>query len=1113
MAGQKPEFHKADFKWKEDPPSPIPSDSVTSAKTAAPIDIDNTVSKKQESKKQEPKKQESKKQEPKKQEQKKQEQKKQEPKKQEPESPDGAGSESVVCDPEVPPVPEPECDVPGGAPGVGPGGQSGGSNNDQKREKMKEETELNVQIFFSSISYYNFVKEKGVQAVKSSNPYRVTEPTLHFEESWPSKSYLYEKKCNELIFIDISNEDMELFTSKCTDDAPLMKYVGFAIQRLQTILYRQTLTGCSGNVHCQIISVNPCQKNMAALSALLGRILKDTELYSKFITKVLKQEEFKSAFDWIRAYGWSFFVDYNAAFDPYSARVESDKGHVVRARDMERVLGGQEGMFGGWISKPRRDIWLLNAQDTKKWNDTEQKWEDSKDRYVIDDQWYVVYEGKEYKYEELQEEWRKIVHPNKEELERNVENARAELNRVRTENDAEAERIRQANKERNDALTQAIVEQEIGNLRNNPNFEEKSDEELQVILARKGMVPYTDTKLDPKVADTASLPTDDAHLEKTWFIDGKYVTYDDVKKMVVARHDRFDEARENLQKAKDALEIYNIQDTMFYINAALCVVQAACLAAPVLAIADIGLNVWLRVEENKIYDITKQKFTTKDNVMFGLTLFMDVLALTPYFFKFFNPRVKIKNPDGSVSHVLKDGKTGTQVTKTVKDGKLTSVEHAKNGKIEKVEHFEDGKLNKVEHFENGKLERTEIIENGKVKETVYADRVSVYQQGNKAMVQHTSNGKVKQIDYYENGQLTKTEFYENGNLVKTEESSFTKNINNINDNINEMLNNSEGRVQIMDMRSPEFINARNSVLSQTNKGHVNVIDMNTPEFVNAKNNALNNIQSHRQVTIQGEIASYPNPNASPLQKMDDVMSMMDNLHGSPATKLQVADEQIAAAIKFSRGDFIGLGNMPLYSNIQDYKYMKLMGGWSQMTKQEKALMINGGINSAIGIYNGYMVIHNGVRLTHNNELIPDKDDKAADLYDEIGSDNFNKELEARERQRHDNNLQEFNDEVLPLNSIDPEKIDEESLENLKRMEAEDMNSFDEPYRREIVKDDIAWDARSKQEDAEKAREQALNDGVISPQEQYYLNVADAAAQGSKVKLQNEMYIQQHLDDD
>ena len=1147
MAGWKQGEQKASFNWNEDAnPQKLSHNSTSAGTSTEPTKHD-------EPKKQEPKKQEPKKQEP----------KKQEPKKQDTGSPNVSAPDA----PAAPDVSAPEVDIPTGAPGVGPGGKSDGNNDKQESETSKEKKDLTVQIIFSSISYYNFVKEQGVQAITSNKPYKVNEPTLHFEESWPPQSYAYEKECDDVIFVDISNEETKLFSSKYKFDDPLMKHVGFAIMQLNDMLLRWTRQGYYGNVHCQLISVNPCQKNMAAMSALLGKILKDTELYSKFITKVLKQEEYKSTFKWIRTYGWSFFVDYNAAFTPYAAHVENDKSHIQRADDMQRVLGNQEGMVS-IFSLPRANIWESKENDTKKWDPEKKMMVPAKKRRVDDDgQYWVVYEGTEYKYEELKEKWRKIVHPNKAELTKDLEDAeKAYQEAIETKKKTE-DRLAISHSLRNDETTQQLIDNEVERLKQNKNFKDKSDKEIQAALAQKGLIPLTDKDFNPK--DESTLP-----LEKGYSYDGRLITWKDEKKIRDELYKNEQEAFINREKAKTALEIWHIQHKMFFINAGLCVVQALCLGAPAFAAADLILNVWLRVEETKLYDLTDQKHSTGDNIMFGVTIFFDILALTPYFIKAFNPKVtmKIKNPDGSAKFVTEN--KGKQMVKHVdQGGNVTKIEYANKGAIEKVEvyeeglinntaYYENGKLNKMEfysegkvykvqHFENGHISKTDFIEEGTVTNTIHADRVSVIQDGNDAIVQYTSNQRITRMDYYKDNVLYKSDIYKEGHYSET---VFVDNnkplINNKSSiNIDSLMAelNGQSHVKVMDL--PEINNKPvilgpdgNPARPTGGSGNSKTLVPDEKTILGPNGETLSEV---RTLHAEGNFLTYPNPDASPLQRLDDVLSQADNINGSPASRMGIHNQEISHVKelkylqswkhRWTLNKFKGDEEL-VYSAPEGLTDVKFQGGWKTQNGGETISAIVGPVNSAYGVYSGFMLFPNVIGLMYND------DEKAQELYKDVGSTEMDKEIEKTNEERenegrsvHANNHQEYNDEVLPLSSIDAAKLDEQSNDMMNQIDENPDNYTDMDYFNALDTGTYAGIARARQDEALQEKNDAMdyyynydhsvdNNGGNSSifdeydysedvNNDYDVNVADSVAQGAKVDLQHTLYLQMHQNDD
>ncbi len=530
------------------------------------------------------------------------------------------------------------------------------SQNSQK-EEMKQNVDINVQIIFSSMSYMKFCTEQGKELVKASEGGKATELYLQAAQTWPEKTYAYNEGVDEVIFIDCGSDRIEQYLKDGINEKALTKYVSYAIMTLKDMLYRMTVQeNKRGNVHCMLLSLHPAQKCMFAMSALLGKVLSYGDIYSAFTVQVCSQPEYRYTFNWISNYGWSLDVIYNAAFNPYEARVETRKSPAQRMDEINSLLGNADTRYGSMTGldfnggKPRRDLWedkgfkwVPDGYDEngklkyRKQEIPRNKWVDDNGQY------WIRYEGRDYKYEELYEEWRKVKHPNDEELEQRIEDAKANQEAAQKRLDKTNDAIMNSVYNSLSDQTQKFIKEETNHIRSIPEYANKSDKEIQAMLAEKGLIPRTNAN-----------DYEDNYL---FYIDGKYVNSDGLDTIRDAAKKNLEDAKEQVKEAEKAKRLKDDSDWLFYLNAAQVILMVPCAVVAPLALIDIGLNIAVFCVEGDMREANGQEFwDTKSGVITGITIAIDLVSFVPLFFP--KPKVKgnLPSPKRDVrTHFNKEG--------------------------------------------------------------------------------------------------------------------------------------------------------------------------------------------------------------------------------------------------------------------------------------------------------------------------------------------------------------------------------------------------------------------------------------------------------------------------
>ena len=513
--------------------------------------------------------------------------------------------------------------------------------NNPELEKINSDVTIKVQILFSSISYTKFVKQKArsTKFIKSNQSGSASDYFLYCAEQWPENDG-YNDTVDQVIFIDCGSDDFGSATKNSEDEKVLRKYISFAVMRLKDMCYRRSrVYGQRGKVECMVLSIFPFHKCMIAMSALLGKMLSDGDIYISFTADVLSRPEYYYTLNWIYSYGWEFNVYYNAAFSPYRGSIKSSSSPRMKMQEIDRLCNATTGFNSSWIpgnnGMPAPPYWvdrvanpeikdgeiinvtfgsysLRNKREEMRgheepvtfYNKTEKEsttyygkkitlteWvPQDKEEYVwvpTDpnvERWQdpksgrclVRLNGKIYDRDYLYDQWHSAVHPSYDELHQRIdETHKAYEEAVQREKEIN-ERIAQTRAERNDQYTKEYIDKEVDNLVNNSGL---TREQATAALAEQGFIPQN-TEGDPM-----------------YFHDGRLMSDEQLTKLANDAKDAKDKAEEDFKKAQKALELRKTSDCLFILNAAALVIGIVSFGAttPFLigafALTDIALNV------------------------------------------------------------------------------------------------------------------------------------------------------------------------------------------------------------------------------------------------------------------------------------------------------------------------------------------------------------------------------------------------------------------------------------------------------------------------------------------------------------------------------------------
>ena len=497
----------------------------------------------------------------------------------------------------------------------GPGASGIKKSFRQKKKEIKRRNDFSVKIIFSSISMSTFSDWMDEKFVNTKGAYTTEYPVTNLAWSQP-KGPGYTTNCDETIFVDCSSNLAEHFEEGDVSEYDLMSYISFSISRFRDILYRRSLEGQYGMVHCTILCYHPCQKCLFALSELFGNSLEYSGVYGSFVSDVVSQDEYRYALRWIQNYGWKIQVDYCGVFDPYKAIGRDRKGDGERAKEMAGILGGMPrayefrsvvvDMNGGEITEDTAgyyhacNSWAAADPDKRKYEDGIFK---------------VKYEGKWLTEEELTEKRRKIVDPTPEEMTQNLEKMR----KAQQEKESKASR-------RKRTITKAMEDNaEMRAVRG-----DMEDEEVNYLIQHSDKYNDYGASAQDLARERARSALEYRKLANNHGvpIDGHYVSEDELnaekKKIdddVKAGQQQIEEYEKAIAAKKEA--IFSQRVLCFQILVAL-----GSIAFPPLAILDIAISVceWVRNSDS---------LDAGDHALNAAGVAFDIIGLIPYFGKVF----------------------------------------------------------------------------------------------------------------------------------------------------------------------------------------------------------------------------------------------------------------------------------------------------------------------------------------------------------------------------------------------------------------------------------------------------------------------------------------------
>ena len=497
----------------------------------------------------------------------------------------------------------------------GPGASGIKKSFRQKKKEIKRRNDFSVKIIFSSISMSTFSDWMEEKFVNTKGAYTTEYPVTNLAWSQP-KGPGYTTNCDETIFVDCSSNLAEHFEEGDVSEYDLMSYISFSISRFRDILYRRSLEGQYGMVHCTILCYHPCQKCLFALSELFGNSLEYSGVYGSFVSDVVSQDEYRYALRWIQNYGWKIQVDYCGVFDPYKAIGRDRKGDGERAKEMAGILGGMPrayefrsvvvDMNGGEITEDTAgyyhacNSWAAADPDKRKYEDGIFK---------------VKYEGKWLTEEELTEKRRKIVDPTPEEMTQNLEKMR----KAQQEKESKASR-------RKRTITKAIEDYaEMQAVRKN-----MENEEIDYLIQHSSTYNDYGESGEDRSRERARSALEYRKLANNHGvpIDGHYVSEIEL----TAEKNRIDD---DVEAGRKQIEDYEkaiaAKKEAIFSQRVLCIqilVALGSIAFPPLAILDIAISVceWVRKSDS---------LSAGEHALNATGVAFDIIGLIPYFGKVF----------------------------------------------------------------------------------------------------------------------------------------------------------------------------------------------------------------------------------------------------------------------------------------------------------------------------------------------------------------------------------------------------------------------------------------------------------------------------------------------
>lgn len=565
-------------------------------------------------------------------------------------------------------------------PGVGPEGTGNTRRENPDLEKMDAYVDIKVQIIFSSISYTKFLKQKARSTtyITSKKGGSASDYYLYCAEDWPAKAEMWNDPVDQVIFIDCGSDNLGSATANSKEEKVLRKYMSFAVMRLKDMLYRRSMQfNQKGQVHCMILSIAPFQKCMLAMSALLGKMLTDSEIYMPFIVDVITQPEYRYTFEWIYKYGWSIDVYYNAAFSPYRGKVES-KSPGAQLNKIDKLLGasrhyGFMSMIGekmtrasNWVDKDyykdadgdvaahgekqsgaKQDVtflkktekkittydgdeitvpdWVPEDNPTPVWvpsDPTIDQWKDPETGKLL-----VRLDGQIYDRDYLYDFWEQSAHPDNDQHKLRIAEAHQAYDEASKKNDDVFHSLIAVQEEGDSHYTEEIINKEIENLQTkNPDL---SHEDAKTMLAERGLIPLNEKG------------------ETMYFAEGRMVSNDGLVEMLKVTQDAESKALENWLNAQKAFEAKKTSDILFCLNMGSLVVgvlsfgATSVIAVGIFAGADLALNVAIvtfqisgAIEQGKKWhdglgDSTGEKWF--NGIATGIAIVADAVSFVPVF--------------------------------------------------------------------------------------------------------------------------------------------------------------------------------------------------------------------------------------------------------------------------------------------------------------------------------------------------------------------------------------------------------------------------------------------------------------------------------------------------
>ena len=450
-------------------------------------------------------------------------------------------------------------------------------------DEKKERKDFSVEIIFSPIPYTVFSGWKAEMYVNKRKPNSPQCSVLQL--AWSSPKGNSYGPCNETIFIDCSQNNLDKFKD-VTDDKKLSltAYLSYAINRLKSIIYKKTQDGGYGKVDVKIIAIHPCQKCLFALSALLGKKLSDSGVYSTYVSNIMKLDEYRYTFRWIQKEGWEFNVQYCAIFDAYRSVVEDTKGDDERIKELEELK--------------------------KKYKDGDKD---------------IPYEGGLVDYNFIESEYERLTDPSEEQLRENVKAMKKQKEEVEKSAARENYVIKQA---LNEQKPYEMVNIEVENLRNSsPKYKYKSKQELKDLLQKRGLIDTQHVKVTTEGASgyQKALGIDsEEHLHTgLYMIDGVRMDVWSIEKRKKEIQEKVDIANQNYELAQKALKDKEMAFVNGVLDALQLIASIGSIAFPPLALLDVTLTVcrWVGGEN----------CTTQENIINGVGIAVDIVGLIPYF--------------------------------------------------------------------------------------------------------------------------------------------------------------------------------------------------------------------------------------------------------------------------------------------------------------------------------------------------------------------------------------------------------------------------------------------------------------------------------------------------